>query len=374
MAEQSLSSSPPPAAAGGGGSSGSSSVRPPAVYTIGYAMLPNKHDTFVQPSFIDLAAQHGIRLLAVNASRPLVEQGPFDLVVHKLYGQPWRAQLEAFSALHPDVPIIDPPAAIERILDRFTMLDVVSELDSVAVPRQVIVHDAGALLQLADDDAVLGDLRFPLIAKPVEVDGSAASHNLCLVYRREGLRGLRAPLVLQEFVNHGGVLFKVYVVGDHATCVTRSSLPDVPHERLQDLAADAAVPFANISLLAPTTAVGDESAKVPPPQEFVDKVARELRRAVGLHLINFDLIRTRDAQGDAKYLVLDINYCPGYSKMPGFEPVLTEFFLEMLRSRPVRDERPGPGAGLGIDEARKAEAEPTSVIPSGAEPRQLVQA
>ncbi|EES05019.1 inositol-tetrakisphosphate 1-kinase 4 [Sorghum bicolor] len=370
MAEQS-----PAAAAWSSG--GSSSVRPrAAAYTIGYAMLPNKHDTFIQPSFIDLAAEHGIRLVAVDASRPLLEQGPFDLVVHKLYGQPWRAQLEAFSALHPDVPIIDPPAAIERILDRFTMLDVVSGLDSVAVPRQVIVHDAGALLQLAaddGDDADLGDLRFPLIAKPVEVDGSAASHNLCLVYRREGLRGLRAPLVLQEFVNHGGVLFKVYVVGDHATCVTRSSLPDVPQDRLQDLAADAAVPFANISLLAPTTAVGDESAKVPPPQEFVDKVARELRRAVGLHLINFDLIRTRDSQGDAKYLVLDINYCPGYSKMPGFEPVLTEFFLEMLRSRPVL-ERPAPGngsaasAGLGVDEARKAEAEPTSVIP---EPRQV---
>lgn len=371
-------------------SSGGSSARPRAAYTIGYAMLPNKHDTFVQPSFIDLAAQHGIRLVALDASRPLAEQGPqLDLVVHKLYGQAWRARLEAFSALHPDVPIIDPPAAIDRILDRFTMLDVVSGLDCVAVPRQVMVHDAGALQQAADaaaaadGDDVLGGLRFPLVAKPVEVDGSAASHDLCLVYRREGLRGLRGrpPLVLQEFANHGGVLFKVYVVGDRATCVVRSSLPDVPPERLRDPAAAAAAPFANISLLAPSG--GDEGSEkvVPPPQDFVDRVAREIRRAVGLHLINFDLIRTRDdaAGGDAnKYLVLDINYCPGYSKMPGFEPVLTEFFLERLRSRSRSiDERPAPGA-----EARQAEAEaepepePSSAtipIPPGAEAR-LAQA
>lgn len=274
-------------------SSGGSSPRPRAAYTIGYAMLPNKHDTFVQPSFIDLAAQHGIRLVALDASRPLAEQGPqLDLVVHKLYGQAWRARLEAFSALHPDVPIIDPPAAIDRILDRFTMLDVVSGLDCVAVPRQVMVHDAGALQQAADaaaDDVLgLGGLRFPLVAKPVEVDGSAASHDLCLVYRREGLRGLRGrpPLVLQEFANHGGVLFKVYVVGDRATCVVRSSLPDVPPERLRDPAAAAAAPFANISLLAPSG--GDEGSEkvVPPPQDFVDRVAREIRRAVGLHLIN----------------------------------------------------------------------------------------
>ncbi|PWZ20535.1 Inositol-tetrakisphosphate 1-kinase 4 [Zea mays] len=370
-------------------SSGGSSPRPRAAYTIGYAMLPNKHDTFVQPSFIDLAAQHGIRLVALDASRPLAEQGPqLDLVVHKLYGQAWRARLEAFSALHPDVPIIDPPAAIDRILDRFTMLDVVSGLDCVAVPRQVMVHDAGALQQAADaaaaadGDDVLGGLRFPLVAKPVEVDGSAASHDLCLVYRREGLRGLRGrpPLVLQEFANHGGVLFKVYVVGDRATCVVRSSLPDVPPERLRDPAAAAAAPFANISLLAPSDHDEGSEKVVPPPQDFVDRVAREIRRAVGLHLINFDLIRTRDdaAGGDAnKYLVLDINYCPGYSKMPGFEPVLTEFFLERLRSRSRSiDERPAPGA-----EARQAEAEPepepssaTIPIPPGAEARPLAQA
>ncbi|RCV06367.1 hypothetical protein SEVIR_1G158500v4 [Setaria viridis] len=340
-------------------------------YTIGYAMLPNKHDTFVQPSFIDLAARHGIRLVAVDASRPLVEQGPFDLIVHKLYGQPWRAQLEAFSALHPDVPVVDPPAAIECILDRFTMLDVVAGLGvakegAMATPRQVFVGDAAALAGGDDADAVPGGLRFPLIAKPVEVDGSAASHDLCLVYRREGLRGLRAPLVLQEFVNHGGVLFKVYVVGDHATCVMRSSLPDVPDERLHDLAADAAAPFANISLLPPPAA-GDAEM---PPQDFVNRVARELRRALGLHLINFDLIWARDADGNAKYFILDINYCPGYSKMPGFEPVLLEFFLEMLRGRPAH-EQPCPGAGSGLGaEAHKTEVE-ASFIPSGAEPKQV---
>ncbi|XP_062219027.1 inositol-tetrakisphosphate 1-kinase 4-like [Phragmites australis] len=326
------------------------SISRPYTYTIGYAMLSNKRDTFVQPSFLDMAAQHGIRLVAVDTCRPLAEQGPFDLIVHKLYGQPWRAQLEAFSALHPDVPVIDPPAAIDRILDRYTMLDVVSnfDTDSIGIPGQVVVHDAAALADPALA-GVLGDLRFPLIAKPVEVDGSAASHDLCLVYRREGLHGLRAPLVLQEFVNHGGVLFKIYVVGDHATCVMRSSLPDVPDERLQDLAADATVPFSNISLLPPPAAGdGDDHAKMP-PADFVNKAARELRRALGLHLINFDMIRTKDRDGNCKYLILDINYCPGYSKMPGFEPVLTEFFLEMLSARSGAHEQPGPDSGLGVE-------------------------
>ncbi|TVU30127.1 hypothetical protein EJB05_21734, partial [Eragrostis curvula] len=353
-----------------------SSAKPHHTYTIGYAMLPNKHDTFVQPSFLDMAAQHGIRLVAVDASRPLVEQGPFDLIVHKLYDQAWRAQLEAFTALHPDVPVIDPPAAIERVLDRFTMLDVVSGLSvasasaavdgapSVGIPKQVVVHDAAALEDDPDAvDGVIDGLRFPLIAKPVGVDGSAASHDLCLVYRREGLRGLHAPVVLQEFVNHGGVLFKVYVVGDHAVCVLRSSLPDVADERLRDDdAADAAVPFANISLLAPPSA-GVEM----PPAEFINRVARELRRALGLHLINFDLIRANEG----KYFILDINYCPGYSKMPGFEPVFTEFFLEMLRARPVVREQPCPGSGKQEAEVPKMGLQAISVLSPKAEVGQV---
>ncbi|KAL6839070.1 hypothetical protein ACP4OV_031124 [Aristida adscensionis] len=334
-------------------------------YTVGYAFLPGKSDTFVQPSFLDHAARRGVRFVAVDASRPLAEQGPFDLVVHKLYDPRWRAQLEAFAAANPGVPVVDPPAAVERVLDRFTMLDVVSGLDVaakegvVAVPRQAIIRDADALAAAADaddDGDLFGGLRFPLIAKPVEVDGSAASHDLCLVYRREGLRSLHTPLVLQEFVNHGGVLFKVYVVGDHATCVMRSSLPDVADERLRDLDAAAAVPFANISLRPPTTTVagdGEDNVKMP-PAEFIDKVARQLRRALGLHLINFDLIRAKDG----KYLILDINYCPGYSKMPGFEPVLTEFFLEMIRSGPVRGQ-PGPDSSPDC-EARETQIEPTS--------------
>ncbi|KAL6658078.1 hypothetical protein ACP70R_003664 [Stipagrostis hirtigluma subsp. patula] len=146
---------------------------------------------------------------------------------------------------------------------------------------------------------------------------------MSLVYRREGLR---APVVLQEFVNHGGVLFKVYVVGDRAACVTRRSLPDVPHGRLHT--GDPCAQFANISHLPPHGHGAAENS-VMPPADFVDEVAHELRRALGLHLFNFDMIRAKEHA--SKYLIIDINYCPVYSKMPGFEYALIDFFSHMLR-------------------------------------------
>ncbi|KAL6642627.1 hypothetical protein ACP70R_020808 [Stipagrostis hirtigluma subsp. patula] len=323
------------AAAAAEPSSGDPSARR---YSIGYALAPKKQQSFIQPSLVARAAARGMDLVPVDASRPLAEQGPFHLLIHKLYGDDWRAQLEAFAARHPGVPVVDPPHAIDRLHNRISMLQVVSELDhahapldaahTFGIPSQVVVYDAAALA----DSGLLAALRFPLIAKPLVADGTAKSHKMSLVYHREGLRKLRPPLVLQEFVNHGGVIFKVYVVGGHVTCVKRRSLPDVSPE--DDASAEGSVSFSQVSNL-PTERTAEEyygekslEDAVMPPAAFVNEIAGGLRRALGLQLFNFDMIR--DVRAGNRYLVIDINYFPGYAKMPGYETVLTDFFWEMV--------------------------------------------
>ena len=308
--------------------------RPPR-YAIGYALAPKKQQSFIQPSLVARAAARGMDLVPVDAARPLAEQGPFHLLIHKLYGDGWRAQLEAFAARHPAVPVVDPPHAIDRLHNRISMLQVVSELDHAAdkdrtfgIPSQVVVYDAAALA----DSGLLDTLSFPLIAKPLVADGTAKSHKMSLVYHREGLAKLRPPLVLQEFVNHGGVIFKVYVVGGHVTCVKRRSLPDVSPG--DDASAQGSVSFSQVSNLPNERTAeeyyGEKSLEdaVMPPAAFVNQIAGGLRRALGLQLFNFDMIR--DVRAGDRYLVIDINYFPGYAKMPGYETVLTDFFWEMV--------------------------------------------
>jgi len=98
------------------------------------------------------------------------------------------------------------------------------------------------------------------VVKPLIVDGSAKTHKLSLAYDPFSLSKLEPPLVLQEFVNHGmllwllisfcllvkpvfdtalcscliagGVLFKVYIVGETIRVVRRFSLPDVDEREL----------------------------------------------------------------------------------------------------------------------------------------------
>ncbi|KAL9691057.1 hypothetical protein QQ045_011474 [Rhodiola kirilowii] len=298
---------------------------------IGYALAPKKVTSFIKPSLIDHAALRGIDLIPVDPAESLFSQGPFDCLIHKLHDQDWKNKLLQFASANPDVPIVDHPHAIDRLHSRITMLQLVPQLDlaNVDVPKQIVFDDSHSFCS---------DLRFPVIAKPLVADGSADSHDMLLIFNQRGLAALKPPVVLQEFVNHGGVIFKIYVVGQHVECVTRRSLSDISAEKMKTLGDS--ISFSQISNLtaanyntskddflgANATDLGSVSM---PPLSFVTDLALRLRQALGLNLFNFDLIRDGE-----RYLVIDINYFPGYAKMPNYETVLTEFFWDVVHKNP----------------------------------------
>lgn len=316
-----------------------SNLSPSPKYRIGYALAAKKQQSFIQKSLIDHANQRGVDLICIDLTKPLTEQGPFDCIVHKLYGSDWNQQLQQFSVKYPDVVVIDPPEAIERLHNRVSMLAVVSGLripqgnEIFEVPKQRVVYESQTLM---GPNAIqeLG-LRFPIVAKPVSSDGTAKSHEMCLVFNHNGLKKLKTPVVVQEFVNHGGVVFKVYVVGEHVKCVKRKSLPDISEEKLNDDDTEGLLLFSQISNQARNETeedcLSDVAMAETPPLEFVTELARGLREAMGLQFFNYDLIR--DGRDENRYLVIDINYFPGYSKMPSYEPILVDFFLDLVTQK-----------------------------------------
>ncbi|KAF8380714.1 hypothetical protein HHK36_028204 [Tetracentron sinense] len=307
-------------------------------FEIGYALEPKKQQSFMQISLVNHAKERGIDLIPIDLNKPLIDQGLFDCILHKLRGEIWKNQLEEYSLKNPNVFIIDPVDAIERLHSRISMLEVVSELkipqgnETFGIPKQVVIYNSETLL----DPSVLEGLKFPLIAKPLVADGSAESHDMSLVFNNEGLNNLKSPIVLQEFVNHGGVIFKVYVVGEYVKCVKRKSLPNVSEEKLGSL--ESSLSFSQISNLATQEGNDDncydmmhlEEADMP-PLSFITDIARGLRQAMRLQLFNFDVIR--DSRVGNHYLVIDINYFPGYAKMPSYETVLTDFLWDIVHQK-----------------------------------------
>ena len=58
------------------------------------------------------------------------------------------------------------------------------------------------------------------------------------------------------------------------------------------------------------------------------KLAKALREALGLNIFNIDVIG--NGRDGIRHLVIDINYFPGYAKLPSFEPFFTDFLFDVV--------------------------------------------
>lgn len=305
-----------------------------AKIVVGYALTSKKTKSFLKPKLEVLAREKGIVFVAIDRSRPLRQQGPFDVILHKITGREWWTQLEDYRRIYPDVVVLDPPDAIQHVRNRQSMLQEVAKLKlrgcggQVDVPKQLVVTGDPSTIRGVVAKA---GLKLPLVAKPLVVDGTAQSHALSLAFDELCLSSLNPPLVLQEFVNHGGVLFKVYVVGDSIRVVRRFSLPDVHKE-----VGNGVIAFPRVSSAAASADDADLDPEVAelPPCELLDCLSKELRCRLGLRLFNLDIIRERGAGNH--YYVIDINYFPGFGKVPGYEYVFTDFLLSLAQSKTER--------------------------------------
>ncbi|KAI3753533.1 hypothetical protein L2E82_25588 [Cichorium intybus] len=105
--------------------------------------------------------------------------------------------------------------------------------------------------------------------------------------------GIPKQIVIYEFVNHGGVIFKVYVVGKYVKCMKRKSLPDIAEEKLESL--HGSLSFSQVSNLTSHDINDDKYYKMMdledaamPPMSLITNIARGLRKAMKLHIFNFD--------------------------------------------------------------------------------------
>ncbi len=226
----------------------------------------------------------------------------------------------------------------------------------------------GSTLQDMERLLAQSGMQPPLLVKPLWTDGREGSHGLAVVYDLPSLGQLldgsgavsssfRPPVVIQQFVPHGGALHKVYVLGSISVVCKRPSLGDqhlgdisgsrrkgvlqLPRISCKTVAFDlggghagnpeslrAVEGGAECSNCSPPAAdqVLDSETELltpssrpsspdehRPPEWFTRALAHELRARMGLQLFNFDLIvpEQQSSADEDLYLVVDINYFPG---------------------------------------------------------------
>lgn len=321
---------------------------------VGFALRKEKARKHVRAELVEAAEARGITIIVIDEHSPLEAQGPFDVILQKIRRKEFERELEAYKERHPEVHLCDPPASTLLLRNRKSMLDVVpregfafdSEDFTCTVPNHVVL-DEGISFVDAQARVKEAGLTFPLLAKSLWADGRAGSHDIAVVWSIEGLQRLcdleKLPVLLEQYVDHGECLFKVYVLGNQQVICTRPSLHLDLNTNVSRAAASASsresLEFVNRVSAYPSSQTWGNALLAPPnhgvqtpPENVWRGVARKLQERTGLSLFNFDLIVPREASSKMVMLI-DVNYYPGIEKLPDSSGVLISFIESLVGKR-----------------------------------------
>ena len=194
------------------------------------------------------------------------EEGEFDIIIHKLdgYGRDERTRaimknakfyLERF----PETLLVDPLESVLRLGNRADICAGVSRArlsQSVAsgyivsqprytVFRKTLVKQESEsqspnMVTVGHNDVVSAvesaGLSYPVIVKPIDACGSPESHSIVVATTASDLANSAlvspgTPCLVQEYLDHGGIYFKVYFVGGEVRIHSRRSLPDLQNSK-----------------------------------------------------------------------------------------------------------------------------------------------
>ncbi|GMI42988.1 hypothetical protein TrCOL_g3857 [Triparma columacea] len=340
-------------------------------------------------SIMDVTPQVGpgiqkVKFVPLNLDLPLEDQhgGRFDCILHKLTEDLLLVsnspvpppphvlksiqrleRLEVYCAHNDKCNLICPPRNVRKLMSRASIARILA--DSLRLVRAPGLHFSApldAVVRTPSDVEAFkvregSKLSYPLIAKPLDAAGTASSHKMTVVLRDEGLESLTLPCLLQEYENHGGVLFKVYVLGGNVRVFSRPSLPDLRAGRIYErdrVDFDSQKPYPGIEDFGGEEGKGEggggagdgEGGEVPRMLtiEEVKPIADDIRKTFGLDLFGFDvLVRSCGSrssppsslpplsgggEGGKELVVVDVNYFPSYKEMyEDFPAMLAEFLV-----------------------------------------------
>ncbi|KAK2826069.1 hypothetical protein Q5P01_020283 [Channa striata] len=210
---------------------------------VGYWLSEKKMKKLNFQAFADLCRKRGIEVVQLDLSQPLEDQGPLDVIIHKLTDLILEAdqndsqavllvqRVQDYIDAHPETIILDPLPAIRTLLDRCKSYQLVHRIESCMQDERICSPPFMVLNAECSPD-VLEQIRrqgltFPFICKTRVAHGTN-SHEMAIIFSEEDLKDVKPPCVIQSFINHNAVLYKVFVVGDSYTVVERPSLKNFP--------------------------------------------------------------------------------------------------------------------------------------------------
>ncbi|NP_001279947.1 inositol-tetrakisphosphate 1-kinase isoform X1 [Callorhinchus milii] len=304
---------------------------------VGYWLSEKKIKKLNFQAFADLCRKKGIDVVQLDLVKPIEEQGPLDVIIHKLtdvileadqndaQSQELVQRFQDYIDTHPETIILDPLPAIRTLLDRCKSYELIRKLEGYMEDTRICSPPFMELSGQCGEDTMAQiekhKLTFPFICKTRVAHGTN-SHEMAIIFSEDGLKDIKPQCVIQSFINHNAVLYKVFVIGESYTVVERPSLKNFSagiSERKSIFfnSHNVSKPESSSDLTALDVVEGVFAL---PSDDVIRKISRTLRNALGISLFGIDVIINNQT---GQHAVIDINAFPGYEGVP-------EFFTELL--------------------------------------------
>uniref|UniRef100_A0A096LUI3 inositol-1,3,4-trisphosphate 5/6-kinase n=1 Tax=Poecilia formosa TaxID=48698 RepID=A0A096LUI3_POEFO len=229
---------------------------------------------------------------------------------------------------HPETIVLDPLPAIRTLLDRCKSYQLVHRIEKcMQVLDERICSPPFMVLNTECTPDVLEQIKlqgltFPFICKTRVAHGTN-SHEMAIIFSEEDLKDVKPPCVIQSFINHNAVLYKVFVVGDSYTVVERPSLKNFP----AGPAERKSIFFNSHNVSKPESS--SDLTSVGLCVSFFG-VRTGAGKSLNINSMNYELLKNNQT---GQHAVIDINAFPGYEGVPEFFNDLLSHISSVLQSQ-----------------------------------------
>ncbi|XP_060612455.2 inositol-tetrakisphosphate 1-kinase isoform X1 [Anolis sagrei] len=304
---------------------------------VGYWLSEKKIKKLNFQAFAELCRKRGVEVIQLDLTKPIEDQGPLDVIIHKLTDVIIEADQNDSQALalvhrfqeyidaHPETIILDPLPAIRTLLDRSKSYELIRQIETYMQDERICSPPFMELTSACGGDTLeqieKNGIAFPFICKTRVAHGTN-SHEMAIIFNQEGLKAIQPPCVIQSFINHNAVLYKVFVVGESYTVVKRPSVKNFSagvsdRESIFFNSHNVSKPESS-SILTALDKI--EGVFERPNDDVIRSISKTLRQALGISLFGIDIIINNQT---GQHAVIDINAFPGYEGV-------SEFFTDLL--------------------------------------------
>lgn len=197
--------------------------------------------------------------------------------------------------------------------------------------------DAPFLLPPTTECSAATGLAVPFIRKPVAACSVKDSHHMYLLFNRNDLpHETDHNYILQQFIPHHGVFYKVYVIGDAIEVRLRPSLMLDSLVQGDEVSSYDSLPLffdsQKMKRTGPplTCKVRQEALdRIEPLMPLIQTFTKALQKELHLTLFGWDLIIEEVTRTP---YIIDVNYFPGYDEVNDFLPLIHRAISKKLHN------------------------------------------